>query len=125
MPKILLVEDDPMIRDVLSRSLEGDGMLVTTAADGAKGVHRARVEHPDLIVMDMGLPILNGWQATRRIRSMPATRAIPIIALTAYVMAEDRLKCLSVGCDEFEPKPVDLERLRRTIDRLLRDAAGA
>lgn len=119
MAKILLVEDDPMIRDVLSRALMIEGFHVITANDGAEGVHRARVERPDLIVMDMGLPVVNGWQATSRLRSMPATRAIPIIALTAYAMAEDRTKCLAAGCDEFEPKPVDCERLYEKIQQLL------
>jgi two-component system, cell cycle response regulator DivK len=119
MTKILVVEDDPMIRDVLSRQLTIEGFQVITAADGAQGVHRSRVERPDLIVMDMGLPVLNGWQATHRIRSMPITRAIPIIALTAYAMKEDRGKCLAVGCDEFEPKPVNFARLRAKIQTLL------
>jgi two-component system, cell cycle response regulator DivK len=119
MTKILLVEDDPMIRDMLSRRLMIEGYQVITATDGAQGVHHARVNHPNLIVMDMGLPILNGWQATHRIRLMPVTRAIPIIALTAYAMAEDRGKCLAVGCDEFEPKPVDFARLCEKIRILL------
>jgi two-component system, cell cycle response regulator DivK len=119
MAKILLVEDDPMIRDMLSRRLTIEGYQVTVAADGAQGVHRARVGHPDLIVMDMGLPVLNGWQATHRIRSMPLTRTIPIVALTAYAMAEDRSKCLAVGCDEFEPKPVVFDRLLEKVQALL------
>ena len=119
MTKILVVEDDPMIRDVLARWLTIEGYQVITAADGAQGVHRARVERPNLIVMDMGMPVLNGWQATHRIRSMPVTRAIPIIALTAYAMAQDRAKCLAVGCDEFEPKPIDFGRLHEKIQVLL------
>ena len=122
MSKILVVEDDPMIRDVLARRLMIEGYQVITAADGAHGVHRARVERPDLIVMDMGMPVLNGWQATSRIRSMPVTRAIPIIALTAYAMTQDRTKCLGVGCDEFEPKPVDFARLHKKIQELLSTA---
>jgi CheY-like chemotaxis protein len=122
MTKILVIEDDPMIRDVLSRRLILGGYQVITAADGAQGVHRARVDRPDLIVMDMGLPILNGWQATHRIRSMLVTHAIPIIALTAYVMTQDRAKCLAVGCNEFEPKPVDFDRLLDKIQLLLNTA---
>jgi CheY-like chemotaxis protein len=87
---ILLVEDDPMIRDLLARCLTIEGYKVLTASDGVQGVQRARMDRPELIVMDMGLPVLNGWQATHRIRSMPITRTIPIIALTAYAMKEDR-----------------------------------
>src|SRR4051794_12975859 len=105
--RILLVEDDPMIRDLLSRRLAIEGYEVLTAGDGAQGVQRARVDHPKLIVMDMGLPVLNGWQATHRIRSMSMTNGIPIIALTAFAMKEDRMKCLAMGCNEYETKPVD------------------
>lgn len=119
MARILVIEDDAMIRDMLSRRLTIEGYQVSTAGDGIQGVQRARVERPDLIVMDMGLPVLNGWQATHRIRSMPATRAIPIIALTAFAMKEDRIKCLSVGCDEYETKPVDFTRLLEKIQVLL------
>ncbi|MCX7792273.1 MAG: response regulator [Chloroflexaceae bacterium] len=119
MKTILVVEDDPMIRDVLSRLLRIEGYNVITADDGIQGVQRARINHPDLIIMDMGLPQLNGWQATHRIRSMPATKHIPIIALTAYAMKEDRAKCLGVGCNEYEPKPVDFSRLAEKIRLLL------
>lgn len=119
MKKILIVEDDLMIRDVLSRLLVIEGYEVITANDGLQGVQRARTNRPDLIIMDMGLPQLNGWQATHRIRSMPATQTIPIIALTAYAMKEDRTKCLNVGCDEYEPKPVDFERLAAKVKLLL------
>lgn len=125
MRKILVIEDDPMIRDVVSRCLMIEGYQVITANDGTQGVQRARVDHPDLIVMDMGLPILNGWQATHRIRSMPATRSIPIIALTAFAMKEDRTKCLSVGCDEYETKPVDFTRLLPKIHELLNKGIAA
>lgn len=121
--KILVVEDDQMIRDVLSRRLIAEGYAVVTACDGFQGVHRARVERPQLIIMDIGLPILNGWQATARIRSMPATRAIPIIALTAYAMKEDRARCLNVGCDEYESKPVDFTQLMQKISALLGQSA--
>lgn len=120
--KILVVEDDAMIRDVLSRHLVAEGYAVILANDGAQGVHRARVERPSLIIMDMGLPILNGWQATSRIRSMAQTRAIPIIALTAYAMKEDRARCLSIGCNEYESKPVDFIQLMQKIKLLLSPA---
>jgi two-component system, cell cycle response regulator DivK len=119
MPKILIVEDDLMIRDVLTRHLEIEGYAVIGAADGVEGVHRARVNRPDLIIMDMGLPRLNGWQATDRIRSMPVTRNIPIIALTAFALKEDRVRCLEVGCNEYESKPVDFSRLLSKISGLL------
>lgn len=122
MPKILIVEDDVMIRDVLTRHLEIEGYDVINAIDGVEGVHRARVNRPDLIIMDMGLPRLNGWQATDRIRSMPMTRNIPIIALTAFALKEDRIRCLEVGCNEYEPKPVEFSRLLSKISGLL---AGA
>jgi len=116
---ILLVEDDPMIRNLISRRLMMGGYQVLTASDGVQAVQRALVDRPELIVMDMGLPILNGWQATHRIRSMPITRTIPIIALTAYAMKEDRTKCLAVGCNEYETKPVDFTRLLEKIRVLL------
>jgi len=116
---ILLVEDDPMIRDLISRRLRIGGHDVITASDGAQAVQRARVDRPELIVMDMGLPVLNGWQATHRIRSMPITRTIPIIALTAYAMKEDRVRCLAMGCNEYETKPVDFTRLLEKIRALL------
>ena len=116
---ILLVEDDPMIRNLLSRRLTIGGYQVIMASDGAQAVQSARINLPELIVMDMGLPVLNGWQATHRIRSMPITRSIPIIALTAYAMKEDRMKCLAVGCNEYETKPVDFTRLLEKIRALL------
>ena len=119
MPKILTIEDDPMIRDMLSRRLMIEGYDVITASDGIQGVQRARVDRPDLIVMDMGLPVINGWQATKRIRSMPLTRTLPIIALTAFAMSDDRAKCLAAGCDEYETKPVDIMRLIQKIEMLL------
>lgn len=119
MTTILIVEDDPMIRDMLSRRLMLEGFEVITAPDGIQGVQRARVERPDLIIMDIGLPVINGWQATQRIRSMPLTREIPIIALTAFVLKEDREKCISVGCNDYETKPVDIGRLIVKIQLLL------
>lgn len=122
MPKILIVEDDAMIREVLSRRLQIEGYEIVSAMDGVEGVHRARVNQPDLIIMDMGLPKLNGWQATDRIRSMPKTNKIPIIALTAFALKEDRLRCLDVGCNEYESKPVDFDQLLGKIDTLLQAA---
>ncbi len=119
MTKILIVEDDNLIRDVLTRRLELEGFVIISATDGLQGVQRARIDRPDLIVMDMGLPVLNGWQATHRIRSMPLTRHIPIIALTAYAMKEDRTRCLATGCNEYETKPVDFDRLIAKIHALL------
>lgn len=119
MRTVLIVEDDPMIRDVLGRLLTIEGYKIITANDGMQGVQCARVSRPDIIIMDMGLPLLNGWQATHRIRAMPATKDIPIIALTAYAMKEDRAKCLDVGCNEYEPKPVDFPRLNEKIRKLL------
>ena len=119
MPRLLVVEDDAMIRDVLVRTLSMHGYEVVTASDGMAGVRRARLERPDLIIMDMGLPGLNGWQATHRIRSMPATRTIPVIALTAFVLKEDRERCLRSGCDDYEAKPVNFARLQAKIEALL------
>lgn len=119
MPKILLVEDDATHRDMVTLRLKWEGFSVITANDGAQGVAMARQEQPDLILMDMGLPVLNGWQATHRIKSMPATRAIPVIALTAYAMNEERVKCLGIGCDDYEPKPMDFTRLLGKIRTLL------
>jgi CheY-like chemotaxis protein len=119
MVKILLVEDDVMNRDMIARYLTSEGYHVISAGDGANAVLLARKELPDLILMDMGLPILNGWQATYRLKTAADTRSIPIIALTAFAMAEDRAKCLAVGCEAFESKPVNFDRLLTTIRHLL------
>jgi CheY-like chemotaxis protein len=119
MLKILLVEDDAMNRDMIARYLTTEGFQVICAGDGANGVLQARKEHPDLILMDMGLPILNGWQATHRLKTSTETRNIPIIALTAFAMAEDRAKCFAVGCEAFESKPVNFDRLLGTMRQLL------
>src|SRR3712207_446917 len=119
MITILLVEDDAMIRDMISRYLAMHSYRVISACDGANGVLLARKERPNLILMDMGLPILNGWQATHRLKTSPETKNIPIIALTAFAMAEDRAKCSAVGCDAFESKPVNFERLLATMKQLL------
>jgi two-component system cell cycle response regulator DivK len=119
MSTILLVEDDAMNRDMIARYLTMHDYHVITAGDGANAVLLARKARPSLILMDMGLPILNGWQATHRLKTAPETRSIPIIALTAFAMAEDRTKCLAMGCDAFESKPVNFDRLLATMRRLL------
>ena len=119
MAKVLIAEDDEMNRDMLSRRLEWEGYQVITATDGVQAVALALSERPDLILMDMGMPILNGWQATHRIKTSQQTCAIPIIALTAYAMADERAKCLRMGCDEYEAKPVDFTRLLVKMRALL------
>ena len=119
MPKILLVEDNEMNRDMLSRRLVRSGFEVVIAIDGAQGVSMAASEQPDLILMDMSLPILDGWEATRRVKTNPITKSIPVIALTAHAMAEDREKSLAAGCDDFDTKPVELPRLLAKIQALL------
>ncbi len=119
MAKILLVEDDLMNRDMMTDRLQWKGYQVVTAGDGAKAVRMALSEHPDLIVMDIGLPIMNGWQATHQIKATPQTRTIPIIMLTAYTLADDRKKSISMGCDAFESKPVDFPRLLAKMHTLL------
>ncbi len=119
MPKILLVEDNEMNRDMLSRRLQKRGFTVAIAVDGQQGVSMATDEKPDLILMDMSLPVLNGWEASQKIKADPATTNIPIIALTAHAMAEDRERALNAGCNEFETKPVDLASLLAKIDTLL------
>ena len=119
MKKILLVEDNEMNRDMLSRRLAKRGYAVVMAVDGAEGVTMVRSESPDLVLMDMGLPVMDGWTATRHIKADPATAQIPVLALTAEAMEGDREKCLSAGCDEYDTKPVDLERLIGKIEALL------
>jgi len=119
MSKILLVEDNPMNRDIIFRRLRLEGYDIVTANDGARGVAMAETERPDLILMDMSLPILDGWEATQQIKSLAALQSIPIIALTAHAMAEDRAKCLQAGCDEYESKPVEFPRLLAKIRSLL------
>ncbi len=120
MAKILLVEDNEMNRDMLSRRLEKRGHTVALAVDGGGGVEKAASEKPDLILMDMSLPVLDGWEATRRIKADPATQKIPVIALTAHAMTSDRDKALAAGCDDFDTKPVELPRLLGKIDELLK-----
>lgn len=124
MTKILLVEDNEMNRDMLSRRLERRGYQVVLAVDGQSGVEMAASEAPDLVLMDMSLPVLDGWEATRRLKAAPATRHIPVIALTAHAMSSDREKALEAGCDEYDTKPIELPRLLGKIEALLRGAAG-
>jgi two-component system cell cycle response regulator DivK len=119
MAKVLLVEDNEMNRDMLSRRLIKKGYEIVTAEDGAQGVAAARSERPDLILMDMSLPVLHGWDATRQLKADPETRSIPVIALTAHAMSGDREKALEAGCDEFDTKPVDLPRLLEKMQKLL------
>ena len=121
MPKILLVEDNEMNRDMLSRRLEKRGFTVVIAVDGAAGLAQAKAEKPDLILMDMSLPVIDGWEATKMIRADAAIAATPIIALTAHAMSSDREKCLAAGCNDFDTKPVELPRLLGKIDELLKN----
>jgi CheY-like chemotaxis protein len=119
MAKILLVEDNETNRDMLSRRLVKRGYEVVVAVDGREGVAKARTEAPALVLMDMSLPVLDGWEATRELRAHPATRSIPVIALTALALAGDREKALAAGCDDFDTKPIELERLLGKIEALL------
>jgi two-component system cell cycle response regulator DivK len=119
MAKILLVEDNEMNRDMLSRRLERRGYQVLIAVDGEQGVAMAQSEIPDLILMDMSLPVLNGWEAARRLKAASETRAIPIIALTAHAMLGDREKAIEAGCDDFDTKPIELPRLLDKIEAIL------
>jgi CheY-like chemotaxis protein len=122
MSKILLVEDNELNRDMLSRRLLRKGYDVLIAKDGAEGAAIATTEKPDLILMDMSLPVLDGWDATRRLKAAPETRSIPVIALTAHAMASDREKAIEAGCDDYDTKPIELPRLLEKIERLLRAA---
>jgi CheY-like chemotaxis protein len=119
MTKILLVEDNEMNRDMLSRRLQRRGYVVVQALDGETGVESAHIETPDLVLMDMSLPILDGWEATRRLKADPETKGIPVIALTAHAMSSDRDKALEAGCDDYDTKPIDLPRLLAKIEALL------
>jgi two-component system, cell cycle response regulator DivK len=119
MPKILLVEDNEMNRDMLSRRLLKQGFEMVIAVDGEQAVDLARSEAPDLILMDISLPGLDGWEATRLLKARPETRSIPIIALTAHAMAGDREKSLAAGCNDYDTKPVDFRRLVEKIQGLL------
>ncbi len=119
MAKILLVEDNEMNRDMLSRRLTRKGYQVVTAEDGEEGVSMASSESPDLILMDMSLPVLDGWEATRRLKAEESTSALPVIALTAHAMDGDEQKARAAGCDDYDTKPVDLPRLLGKIEALL------
>ncbi len=119
MSKILLVEDNEMNRDMLSRRLIRKGYEVVVAVDGQAGVDMAASDRPDIILMDMSLPVIDGWEATRRIKASPATSGVPVIALTAHAMATDREKALEAGCDDYDTKPIDLQRLLGKIEDLI------
>jgi two-component system cell cycle response regulator DivK len=124
MPKILLVEDNEDNRDMLSRRLIRRNYEVVIAVDGQQGVDMAHSEAPDIILMDMSLPVLHGWEATRRIKADDATKAIPVIALTAHAMAGDRDKAFEAGCDDYDTKPVEITRLLEKIETLLNRAVA-
>jgi two-component system cell cycle response regulator DivK len=124
MRKILLVEDNEMNRDMLSRRLIRNGYEVVTAIDGQQGAEMALSEQPDLILMDMSLPVIDGWEATRRVKANRATRGIPVIALTAHAMAGDREKAMEVGCEDYDTKPVEITRLLGKIAALLKPMAA-
>jgi len=117
--RILIVEDNEMNRDMLSRRLVRKGYVVTLAFDGAEAQTRAREDAPDVVLMDLSLPVMDGWEATRQLKAEPTTRHIPVIALTAHAMEGDREHALEVGCDDFDTKPIDLARLLDKIERLV------
>ena len=119
MPRILLVEDDEMNRDMLSRRLQRRGFDVILAVNGQEALEQTSLHAPELILMDMRLPILDGWETTRQLKSKPETASIPIIALTAHAMSEDRDKALEAGCDDYDTKPIELPRLLEKISGLL------
>ncbi|MCA9715656.1 MAG: response regulator [Myxococcales bacterium] len=122
--KILIVEDNELSRDMLSRRLRRKGYEVITAEDGETGIVKAEANLPDVILMDLSLPKLDGWETTRRIKGMSQTQNIPVIALTAHAMSGDREKAIDAGCDDYDTKPVDLRRLLTKIQRFLADGAG-
>jgi two-component system, cell cycle response regulator DivK len=125
MAKVLLVEDNEMNRDILCRRLSRRGYVVVFATDGQQGVAMARSEKPDIILMDLSLPVMDGWEATRRVKSDDAMRNVPVIGLTAHAMSGDREKALDAGCDDYDTKPVELDRLIGKIERLLGKARTA
>jgi CheY-like chemotaxis protein len=125
MPKILLVEDNEMNRDMLSRRLARKEYEVLVAVDGKEGVMMAGSEAPDLILMDMSLPVMDGWEATRQLKASPETKAIPIIALTAHAMSGDREKAMEAGCDDYDTKPIELPRLLAKMEALLGEKKAA
>jgi CheY-like chemotaxis protein len=123
MAKVLLVEDNEMNRDMLSRRLTRKGYDVVIAMDGADGIALAGAETPDLVLMDMSLPVVDGWEATRRLKADPHTQGIPVIALTAHAMAADEEKARAAGCDDYDTKPIEMPRLIEKMERLLRRPA--
>ena len=123
--KVLLVEDNEMNRDMLSRRLQRRGWDVAIAVDGAQGLAMAASERPSVVLMDMSLPVIDGWEATRRLRADPAIAHLPVIALTAHAMSGDREKAMSAGCDDFDTKPVEFERLVGKIEALVKRASAA
>lgn len=125
MKKILLVEDNEMNRDMLSRRLARKGYEVSIAVDGQQGVEMAQSTAPDVILMDMSLPVLDGWEATRQLKNSDATRHIPVIALTAHAMSGDRERALEAGCDDYDTKPIELPRLLEKIESMLNRPASA
>jgi CheY-like chemotaxis protein len=125
MARILLVEDNDMNRDMLSRRLARKGFEVLVAVDGATGIAMAHDEKPDLILMDMSLPVIDGWEASRRLKGAPETSGIPIIALTAHALASDRDKAFEAGCNDYDTKPVELPRLLEKIDQQLKPGNDA
>jgi CheY-like chemotaxis protein len=125
MAKILLVEDNEMNREMLSRRLERKGHTVVLAVDGGQALEVARAEMPEVILMDMGLPVLDGWEATRQLKADPRMRAIPVIALTAHAMASEQEKALEAGCDDYDTKPVELPRLLGKIEALVQKKASS
>jgi two-component system cell cycle response regulator DivK len=122
MTRILIVEDNELNRDMLSRRLARKGYSISMAVDGGAGVEKASAEIPSLILMDMSLPVLDGWEATRRVKANPQTRHIPVIALTAHAMTGDRDKAIEAGCDDYDTKPIDLPRLLSKIETQLERA---
>lgn len=119
MATILIVEDEPLNRDMLARRLSWEGYSVILATNGEQALAMAISEQPDLILMDLGLPVINGWETTRQLKAQPATHGLPIIALSAYALSDDRTRALAAGCDDFETKPIEFARLLRKMHRLL------
>jgi two-component system, cell cycle response regulator DivK len=124
MAKVLLVEDNEMNRDMLSRRLVRRGFEVVFAVDGQQGVDLAKSELPDIILMDLSLPVIDGWEATRRVKADEATKGVPVIGLTAHAMSGDRERAMEAGCDDYDTKPVELERLIGKMEKLLGAAKG-
>jgi len=124
MPKVLLVEDNEMNRDMLSRRLVRRGYEVVFAVDGQQGVDLAKSARPDIILMDMSLPVIDGWEATGRVKADDATKSVPVIGLTAHAMSGDREKAMEAGCDDYDTKPVEFDRLIGKMERLLGTAKG-